>query len=188
MLTVFLTSCIPTIPGGNPTPTPPSDSTVVYKLANEIVTNLNPSTGDYSCYYKDIDSNGMDDIYFCPYNGVYGSAVSNIFSVDSSTQLAIKNTADYTNGYIFSLNDTITRANFPYNHITNGMQSNGTKIVYVGFRILQNNGYHYGWMQIKMEVAFTGLPPYAVAGTIKTTLINYAYKKAPNTSILTGKY
>jgi len=43
-------------------------------------------------------------------------------------------------------------------------------------------------MQLKMDVLFNGIAPWIVAKNIKLTLINYAYKKAPNIPILTGKY
>ena len=70
LLSLFATSCIPTVPGGNPTPTPQTDTSVVYKNPNVLVALF-----DNQLLIKDtmdLDSNGINDISFEPYEGTPG--------------------------------------------------------------------------------------------------------------------
>lgn len=191
LLSLFTTSCIPTTPvGGNPTPTPQTDTSVVYRLTNKVVVDLNTTTNNYMGIPVDIDSNGTDDFHFDAYNGNYGYANTNIWSYDS-TELASKNdTSTSLNRFKFLVNDVIDNAYFSTNWIQfhTNYNTSGSQTAYAGFRLIKSDGYHYGWMQFKMDVVFDGFSPWFVAHNIKLTLINYAYKIAPNTPIQAGKY
>lgn len=188
-LSLFAAGCIPNAPtGGNPTPQ--TDTTVIYKLINKVVVDYNQSTFNSNGIPIDIDSNGVDDLHFDSYNGNYGYANTNIYSY-TGTELAIKNdTTMANNGFKFNLNEVIDTPYFTFNRLIFGTGNNagGSQTVYAGFRLTQNDGLHYGWMKFKMDVTFNGLPPWAIANTIKLTIQSYAYKKAPNTPILAGKY
>lgn len=185
LLSVLATGCIPT--GGGPTPTvipPQTDSSVIYHLSNKLVVNLTPTNTILQGDSIDLDSNGTIDISFWPYNGNYGSAVTKIYSMNEKVDLAIKN----YNDHVFLLNDMINYTYFPHNPVIFGIHNNGTTTKFIGFRLQKPDGYHYGWMQLKMQAVFLGSAPFATATTIKTTLINYAYKKASNTPIAAGAY
>jgi hypothetical protein len=189
---LFITSCIPTTPtGGNPTPTPQTDTSVIYKLENKIIIDYNQTTNNDQGLPIDLDSNGTIDFNFNSYNGNYGYANTNIWSTTNS-ELAIKSdTGLDINRFRFLSNDIIDVNNYFSSDriifLTN-YNTSGSQTVYVGFRLTKDDGYHYGWMQLKMDVVFNGIAPWIVAKNIKLTLINYAYKKAPNTPILAGKY
>jgi hypothetical protein len=174
LLSLFATSCIPTVPGGNPTPTPQTDTSVVYKNPNVLVALF-----DNQLLIKDtmdLDSNGINDISFEPYEGTPGYLTTTNHALNSMQIMSS----------LFNLNDTINATLNTFNFVAFSAQSDGTTTTYVGFKLLQNDGYHYGWLQLKMEVKFYTI--FSPTTKIKTTLINYAYKIAPNTPIQAGKY
>ena len=175
LLSLLATSCIPTTPvGGNPTPTPQADTSVVYKNPNVVVALF-----DNQLLIKDtmdLDSNGINDISFEPYEGTPGYLTTTNHALNSMQIMSS----------LFNLNDIINATLNTFNFVAFSAQSDGTTTTYVGFKLLQNDGYHYGWLQLKMEVKFYTI--FSPTTKIKTTLINYAYKKAPNTPIQAGVY
>ena len=179
LLSLFATSCIPTVPGGNPTPQ--TDTSVVYRAPNWLVQN------NYTGDSIDLDSNGVCDLRIDNASFVTNIAVTNIYSINNA-ELGRKDSSFGSlsgDGYNFLVNDLINEIYFPDTRIEIGQTVNtGAKNALIGFRLLQSDGYHYGWMNVKLESTLLPFSPY----DIKTTLINYAYKKAPNTPILAGKY
>ena len=173
MLSLFATSCIPTAPvGGNPTPQ--TDTSVIYRNPNLVVAHFENQIIIMDTI--DIDSNGIKDISFEPYEGTPGYLTTTSHSLNNTQVISS----------LFNLNDNINSSLTTYSIVPFSTQSDGTTTTYVGFKIQQNDGYHYGWLQLKMEAKFYTI--FSPTTKIKTTLINYAYKKAPNTPILAGKY
>lgn len=187
LLSLFATSCIPTTPtGGNPTPTPQTDTTVVYKLVNRVVVDVNDNTNPNQNHISvDLDSNGVSDIDFSPFQA-YGVAVTNIERIGLN-ELISKSSVITADEYAYAANDTIQPSHFALTTIRFGSRVS-SKSVLVGFKLIQNDGPHYGWMKLNMDATFSGAAPTNYPTIIKTTLVNYAFKKAPNTPILAGKY
>ncbi|MCB0506925.1 MAG: hypothetical protein KDD21_01370 [Bacteroidetes bacterium] len=189
-MSIFASGCIPNLPvGGIPTPQAQTDTTVVYRLLNKVVVDYNQTTNITEGIPIDIDSNGVNDLHFDSYNGNYGYGTANIYSYEG-TELADKKDTSVTNSFRFIFNDVIDNTYFASSWLPfhSGYNTNGSQTLIAGFRLILNDGLHYGWIQLKRDVTFGGIPPWTKAQTIKLTVINYAYKKAPNVPIHAGKY
>ncbi len=180
LLSLFATSCIPTVPtGGNPTPTPQTDTTVVYRLVNWQVQD------NYVGDSIDLDSNNINDLRIDNASFVTNTGVSNIYSINGA-ELGRKDGlfGDLSSQtFDFTSNDLINNSYFTESRLELISSIGSTKNYIIGFRLLQNDGFHYGWMNVK----FTTSSNFGVY-QLNTTLVNYAYKIAPNTPILAGKY
>ncbi len=177
---IFTTSCIPTTPtGGNPTPTPQTDTTVVYRLVNWQVQD------NYVGDSIDLDSNNINDLRIDNASFVTNTGVSNVYSING-TELGRKDNlfGDLSSQtFAFTSNDIINDTYFTESRLELISSIGNTKNYIIGFRILQSDGFHYGWMNVK----FTTSNNFGVY-KLNTTIVNYAYKKAPNVPILANKY
>lgn len=180
LLSLFATSCIPNTPtGGNPTPTPQTDTSVVYRLVNWQVQD------NYVGDSIDLDNNNINDIRIDNASFVTNTGVSNIYSINGA-ELGRKDGLFgdlISQTFAFTSNDPINNTYFIERRLELTSSIGSTKNYIIGFRLLQNDGFHYGWMNIK----FTTSSNFGVY-QLNTTLINYAYKIAPNTPIQAGKY
>lgn len=179
LLSLLVTSCIPTTPGGNPTPTPQTDTTVVYRLVNWQVQD------NYVGDSIDLDSNNINDLRIDNASFVTNTGISNIYSINGA-ELGRKDGlfGDLSSQtFDFTSNDLINNSYFTDSRLELISSIGSTKNYIIGFRLLQNDGFHYGWMNVK----FTTSSNFGVY-QLNTTLVNYAYKIAPNTPIQAGKF
>lgn len=197
LLNLFTTSCIPTVPGGNPTPVPQTDTTVIYTTFSDSASQLIYQNFIWDVNKSvDLDGDGTYDIYLDWYINE-GQSVCKIHPLAACNVLY--NSRQPSTGY-YNLNDTIDNrdsTNF-FGFLPVGANSlstlantvtNNNKLA--GFTLTKADGIHYGWMNVSITATYpitVGGIGISAASYAKFKINSMAYKIAPNTPILAGKY
>jgi hypothetical protein len=198
LLSLLTTSCIPTTPGGNPTPQ--NDTTVVYTEFSDSIAQIvfySNSPDNEETKLIDLDANGTSDINLTWYIGV-GFATCKIAPINTCS--IITKNLQYSATDFFNLNDNISSANYIISSSfyttgpENGISITGGSFSYtdrlLGFTLNKPDGIHYGWMKVSYSATFP--PPFGGFVSAPSSVIfkinSMAYKKAPDTPIQAGVY
>ncbi len=188
VLLFLVNACTPLPTGG------PVSTNVIYKVFNKHFTSSNPDMsvcgGDITPYNMDINNDNVNDITITgTCSNVIMTNISNIDFCVSPTTNKIKS---------FSVSESIDNSlNFNsqrfgiYNSygwfptdIGSGIEAspipNNANTHYIGFRYKVGNDYHYGWMNININVI-------NIAIGAEIYIVESAYNNLPNQPILAGK-
>lgn len=189
IILIFLVNACTPLPTGGPVST-----NIIYKVFNKHFTAKNPDMvacgGDIGPYNMDINNDNVNDITITSTcSNVTMTNISNIDFCVSPTTNKIKS---------FSLSENINNSlNFTsqsftvYNaygwftsEIGSGIEAspipNNANTRYIAFRYKVGNDYHYGWMNININVI-------NIAIGAEIYIVESAYNNLPNQAILAGK-